>query len=103
MSERSSGKESKKNPDSGPRPLRKCFKRIDSAIPRSGQDSMVFINLAHAAPRDSDFCCSKQMTSHRSFTAWGVGKNVRQKAFCKVLVPLHTSHIERIPLFSSPH
>jgi hypothetical protein len=76
--------ESKKTVESGPRPSRKCCKRMGSAILRFGPDSTVFINLANATPRDSVFCCSKQMTSHRSFTTWGVGKNVRKKALCKL-------------------
>jgi hypothetical protein len=71
---------------------------------RSRLDSMVFINLAHAAPRDSVFCCSKQMTSRWSFTTCGVGKNVRQKAFCKlfqspsILLTLSEYHCLALPV-----
>jgi hypothetical protein len=99
-----SEEESKKIANSGPRPSRKCCYRMGSAIPRCGPDSTIFINHSHATTRDSVFCCLKQMTTRRSFTTWGVRKNVRQKAFHKlsqspsILLTLSKYHCLALPV-----
>jgi hypothetical protein len=77
---------------------------MGSAIPRYVPESTIFVNLAHAAPKDSFLCCSKQMTSRQSFTTWGVRKNVRQKAFRKhsqspsILLTLSKYHCFALPV-----